>query len=134
MKTNIRIVPIQQLCVLCGHELHARDTTHGLAGQLCRACIRLLSEQVFFRELEQHPKIVRVYGSEYEWNGYGRLPITVRGRDASCLAPPAQIPASDTIALGSCLESSGQNAPQDTDDRDGRQGATCPRNASCAPR
>ena len=58
--TNYRIVPIQQLCVLCGHELQERDTTHGLAVRLCRACIRLLSEQVFFRELEQRPKIVRV--------------------------------------------------------------------------
>ncbi len=58
--TNIRIVPIQQLCILCGHELPAPDTTQGLAGRLCRACIRLLSEQVFFRELEQRPKIVRV--------------------------------------------------------------------------
>jgi hypothetical protein len=58
--TNIRIVPIQQLCVLCGQELPARDTAQGLAGQLCHACIRLLSEHVFFRELEQRPKIVRV--------------------------------------------------------------------------
>jgi len=58
--TNIRIVPIQQLCALCSHELPIRDTTQGLAGQLCRACMRLLHEQVFFRELEQHPKIVRV--------------------------------------------------------------------------
>ncbi len=58
--TNIRIVPIQQLCVLCGDELPAHDTTQGLAGRLCRACIRLLHEQVFFRELEQCTKIVRV--------------------------------------------------------------------------
>jgi hypothetical protein len=58
--TTIRIVPIQKLCVLCGHELQARDVTQGLAARLCRACIRLLQEQVFFRELEQHPKIVRV--------------------------------------------------------------------------
>jgi hypothetical protein len=57
---NIRIVPIQQLCVLCDHELQARDVTQGLATRLCRACIRLLHERVFFRELEQHPKIVRV--------------------------------------------------------------------------
>src|SRR5215470_18642454 len=34
---NIRIVPIQQFCVLCDHELQARDTTLGLAAQLCRA-------------------------------------------------------------------------------------------------
>ena len=59
MKDDIRIVPIQKLCVLCGHELHARDAAQGLAGRSCRACIRLLSEQVF-RELEQRPKIVRV--------------------------------------------------------------------------
>jgi hypothetical protein len=60
--TNIRIVPIQSLCVLCGHELHVRDVdvSQGLAGRLCLACIRLLSEQVFFEELEQQPKIVRV--------------------------------------------------------------------------
>jgi hypothetical protein len=57
---EIRIVPIQQLCVLCGDELQARNATQGLATRLCRACIRLLQEQVFFRELEQHPKIVRV--------------------------------------------------------------------------
>ena len=60
MKNNIRIVPLQQLCVLCGHELHVRDTTQGLAGRLCRACLRLLSDQVFARELEPRPKIVRV--------------------------------------------------------------------------
>jgi len=59
MKNNIRIVPIQKFCVLCGHELQARDIAHVLAGRLCRACLRLLHEQVFFRELEQHPKIVR---------------------------------------------------------------------------
>jgi hypothetical protein len=60
MKNNIRIIPMQQLCVLCGDELPARDTTQGLAGHLCRACLRLLSEQLFVGELEQHPKIVRV--------------------------------------------------------------------------
>jgi hypothetical protein len=60
MKNNIRIVPIQHFCVLCGHELQARDATQGLAAPLCHACIQLLHEQVFFRELEQHPKIVRV--------------------------------------------------------------------------
>jgi hypothetical protein len=58
--TNIRIVPIQQLCMLCNDELQARDTAQGLAGRLCKACIRLLSEQVFVRELEQRTKIVRV--------------------------------------------------------------------------
>ena len=59
MKNNIRIVPIQNLCVLCGHELRAGDASQGLVGRLCRACIRLLHEHVF-RELEQLPKIVRV--------------------------------------------------------------------------
>jgi hypothetical protein len=59
MKNNIRIVPIQKLCVLCGQELHARDAAQGLAGRLCRACVQLIREQVF-RELEQRPKIVRV--------------------------------------------------------------------------
>ena len=58
--TNYRIVPVQQLCVLCGQELQAYETVHGLAGRLCRAYIRLLHEQVFFRKIEQHPKIVRV--------------------------------------------------------------------------
>jgi hypothetical protein len=58
--SNIRIVPIQQLCVICGHELHAHDVTRGLAARLCRDCVQLLQEKVFFRELEQHPKIVRV--------------------------------------------------------------------------
>jgi hypothetical protein len=58
--SNIRIVPIQQVCVLCGEELHTRDASQGLEGRLCRACIRLLSEQVFARELESRLKIVRV--------------------------------------------------------------------------
>ena len=57
---NIRIVPIQQLCVLCSDELPTRDAAQGLAARLCRVCIQLLSEQVFVRELEQRPKIVRV--------------------------------------------------------------------------
>jgi hypothetical protein len=60
MKDNIRIVPIQQLCVLCGDELLTRDTTHGLTSWLCPVCIRLLGEQMVVRELEQQPKIVRV--------------------------------------------------------------------------
>jgi hypothetical protein len=37
MKINIRIVPIQQLCVLCSHELPEREAAHGLAYWLCRA-------------------------------------------------------------------------------------------------
>jgi hypothetical protein len=60
MDNNIRIVPIQYFCVLCDHELQARDAIQGLAARLCRACIQLLREQVSFREVEQHPKIVRV--------------------------------------------------------------------------
>jgi hypothetical protein len=55
---NIRIVPIQRVCLLCSEELPARDAAQGLAGRLCLACIRLLSEQVLFREMEQRPKIV----------------------------------------------------------------------------
>jgi hypothetical protein len=59
MNNNIRVVPIQHLCVACGDELQVRNTTYSLASWLCRACIRLLGEQIF-RELEQRPKIVRV--------------------------------------------------------------------------
>jgi hypothetical protein len=58
--SNIRIVPVQQLCLLCSEELPVRDIAHGLAYWLCRACIRLLGEQMVLRELEQQPKIVRV--------------------------------------------------------------------------
>jgi hypothetical protein len=58
--TNIRIVPIQQLCVLCGHELRAHEASQSLAGRLRRACIQLLGEQVVFRELEQRTKIVQI--------------------------------------------------------------------------
>jgi hypothetical protein len=57
---EIRIVPIQQLCVFCGDELQARNATQALAARLCGTCIQLLQEKVYFRELEQHPKIVRV--------------------------------------------------------------------------
>jgi hypothetical protein len=46
--------------MLCSEELPSRETAQGLAGRLCKACIRLLSEQVFVRELEQRTKIVRV--------------------------------------------------------------------------
>jgi hypothetical protein len=61
MKNNFRVIPIQQLCVLCNDELPELDTAQGLAYWLCRACIRHLGEQVVLRELEQHPKIVRVW-------------------------------------------------------------------------
>jgi hypothetical protein len=60
MKTNIRIVPIQQLCVLCGEELPQCTMAQGLTGQVCQACIRLINEQMIVREVKQHPKIVRV--------------------------------------------------------------------------
>ena len=55
MNSNIRVVPIQQLCVACGDELQVHDTTYSLASWLCRACMRLLGEQMF-RELEQRTK------------------------------------------------------------------------------
>jgi hypothetical protein len=48
---EIRIVPIQQLCVLWGDELQARNATQGLAARLCGVCIQLLHEQVFFESL-----------------------------------------------------------------------------------
>ena len=57
---NIRIVPVQQLCKLCGDELPEGSTAQGLASRMCRACIRMLSEHVLVRELDQHPKIMRV--------------------------------------------------------------------------
>ena len=56
---NIRIVPIQQVCMLCPNELSASDGTQGLAGRLCRACIKMVREQVL-REVAANPKIVRV--------------------------------------------------------------------------
>ena len=55
--TNYRIVPVQQLCVLCGQELYAQDGAQGLAGRLCRACMQMIRDQVF-RHVEQQPKIV----------------------------------------------------------------------------
>jgi hypothetical protein len=56
---NYRIVPVQHLCVLCGSELLARDTSQGIAGRLCRACIGLLVDQVH-KELDRRTKTVRV--------------------------------------------------------------------------
>jgi len=53
--------------MLCSEELPTHDTSQGLKDRLCDTCIQLLQERVFFRELEQQPKIVRVerpYGSE----------------------------------------------------------------------
>ena len=60
MDNNIRFVPVQSLCMLCSDELPERDTAKSLAGQLCQACIRLVSEQMIVREVRQQPKIVRV--------------------------------------------------------------------------
>ena len=45
--------------MLCPNELPARDATQGLAGRLCRECIKLIREQVL-REVAANPKIVRV--------------------------------------------------------------------------
>jgi hypothetical protein len=59
MTNDIRIVPVQKLCLLCPNELQDRDGVSGLFGHLCRECLQLMREQVF-RELEQRPKIVRV--------------------------------------------------------------------------
>jgi hypothetical protein len=59
MDNNVRIVPIQQVCMLCPNELPARDATQGLASRLCRQCIKVVREQVF-REIAANPKIVRV--------------------------------------------------------------------------
>ena len=56
--TNIRIVPLQKLCVLCSEELPVRDAAQGLAARLCRTCIKLIREQVL-REVVSE-KIVRV--------------------------------------------------------------------------
>jgi hypothetical protein len=46
--------------MLCNDELPERGMAKSLAGQLCQACIRLVSEQMIVREVKQHPKIVRV--------------------------------------------------------------------------
>jgi hypothetical protein len=59
MKNDIRFVPVQKLCVVCGYEPPARDEAQGLAGRLCRACIQMIREQVF-REVDATPKIVRL--------------------------------------------------------------------------
>ena len=48
---------MQEFCVLCNDELPERDTVKNLAGQLCQACIRLVSEQMIVREVRQQPKI-----------------------------------------------------------------------------
>ena len=60
MNNNIRIVPIQKVCLLCTDELPQRDTAKGLARRLCQACIQLLQEQMIIREVRQHPKMPAV--------------------------------------------------------------------------
>jgi hypothetical protein len=57
--TNIRIVPIQKICLLCPNELPSRESSQSLAGHLCRDCIKMVREQVL-REVETSPKIVQV--------------------------------------------------------------------------
>ena len=57
----------------------------------------------------------------------GLRPPGNRGRDAGYPAPPAQIRACATNALGSCLGSWRQSAPRDKGDRSKRAAATAPR-------
>jgi hypothetical protein len=59
MNNNIRIVPLQKLCILCTGELPTRESTQSLAGRLCGDCIKMVREQVL-REVEANPKIVQV--------------------------------------------------------------------------
>lgn len=58
--SNIRIVPVQKICMLCTDELPNREETQGLAARLCRTCIRLLISERVLRDVEQRTKIVRV--------------------------------------------------------------------------
>jgi hypothetical protein len=60
MGNNIRLVPIQRLCVLCSDELPVGDGVQGIAARLCRTCIRLLISERVLRDVEQLTKIVRV--------------------------------------------------------------------------
>jgi len=59
MDNNIRIVPVQRVCIICTSELPVHDGTYSLAGRLCRDCIRMVREQVL-REVETNPKIVSI--------------------------------------------------------------------------
>ena len=59
MANDIRIVPVQKICILCTNELPTGDGTQGLAGRLCRECIKLVREQVL-REVVANPKIVKI--------------------------------------------------------------------------
>jgi hypothetical protein len=57
--TNIRIVPIQKICLICTSELSTRESTQSLAGRLCGDCIKMVREQIF-QEVVANPKIVQV--------------------------------------------------------------------------
>jgi len=59
MDNNIRIVPVQKLCLICTSELQASDQATGLAGRLCSECITMIREQVL-REVVANPTIVQV--------------------------------------------------------------------------
>jgi hypothetical protein len=59
MNNDIRIVPVQKICLICTGELPARESTQSLTGRLCGECIKMVREQVL-REVESNPKIVRV--------------------------------------------------------------------------
>jgi hypothetical protein len=59
MTNDIRIVPVQKCCMICTNELQANEGTQGLAGRLCKNCIKLVREQVL-REVVASPKIVKV--------------------------------------------------------------------------
>ena len=60
MTNDIRIVPLQSLCMLCTDELPDREGTQGLASRLCGTCIRLLISERVMRDVEQRTKIARV--------------------------------------------------------------------------
>jgi len=58
--TNIRIIPIQDICVLCEDELPERDTTTlWIGGWICRTCLQLL-RKMHSREGVTPMKFVRV--------------------------------------------------------------------------
>jgi len=59
MTKDIRVVPVQKICILCPNELPAQDGATGLSGRLCAECIQLIREQVL-REVVANPKIVQV--------------------------------------------------------------------------
>jgi hypothetical protein len=59
MTNDIRIVPLQKICLICTSELPTRESTQSLAARLCRTCIQMIREQVL-HEVESNPKIVQV--------------------------------------------------------------------------